>query len=221
MRDTPDGRSHVFGCVAATATALALVPLTESAALDSPYRHVRTQDRSIRYLLKRGFNHSPTFARLMARLEHSDVIVYVEEVPRLPGALEGRMMMLPTSHGQRYVRIQIALRGAPDDSIALLGHELQHATEVAQEIGVSSQTAARGALPADRHARRTGCLRHARRAGSRTDGPARAARLTERPRAITFMMPRKNSTSSSTRIRMMVSSMNWPREMATCSTAKR
>ena len=39
-------------------TALALVPLTESAALDSPYRHVRTQDRSIRYLLKRGFKHS-------------------------------------------------------------------------------------------------------------------------------------------------------------------
>ena len=120
-------------------TALALVPLTESAALDSPYRHVRTQDRSIRYLLKRGFQHSPTFARLMARLEHSNVIVYVEEVPRLPGGLEGRMMMLPLSHGQRYVRIQIALRGAPDDSVALLGHELQHATEVAQEIAVGSQ----------------------------------------------------------------------------------
>ena len=43
------------------------------------------------------------------------MIVYIEEVPRLPGALEGRMMMLPTAHGQRYVRIQIALRGTPDD----------------------------------------------------------------------------------------------------------
>ena len=129
----------MFSVASLLLTALALVPLTESAALDSPYRHVRTQDRSIRYLLKRGFNHSPTFARLMARLQHSDVIVYVEEVPRLPGALEGRMMMLPMTHGQRYVRIQIALRGSPDDSIALLGHELQHATEVAQEIGVNSQ----------------------------------------------------------------------------------
>ena len=112
----------MFSVASLLLTALALVPLTESAALDSPYRHVRTQDRSIRYLLKRGFNHSPTFARLMARLQHSDVIVYVEEVPRLPGALEGRMMMLPMTHGQRYVRIQIALRGSPDDSIALLGH---------------------------------------------------------------------------------------------------
>jgi hypothetical protein len=121
------------------AAALGAAPLTESAALDSPHRHVRSQDRSIRYLLKRGFNHSPTFAHLMARLEKSDVIVYVEEVPRLPAALEGRMMMLPTSHGQRYVRIQIALRGAPDDSIAILGHELQHAIEVAQETAVNDQ----------------------------------------------------------------------------------
>jgi hypothetical protein len=49
--------------------ALGAAPLTESAALDSPHRHVRSQDRSIRYLLKRGFKHSPTFAHLMARLE--------------------------------------------------------------------------------------------------------------------------------------------------------
>ena len=123
------------------AAALGTAPLTESAALDSPHRHVRSQDRSIRYLLKRGFNHSSTFAHLMARLENSDVIVYIEEVPRLPGALEGRMMMLPTSHGQRYVRIQLALRGSPDDAIAILGHELQHAIEVAQETAVHDQTA--------------------------------------------------------------------------------
>lgn len=120
-------------------TSIAFAPLTESAALDSPYRHVRTQDRSIRQLLKRGFHRSATFAQLMARLEHSDVIVYIEEVPRLPDALEGRMMMLPTAHGQRYVRIQIVLRGSPVESVALLGHELQHAIEVAQESGVSDQ----------------------------------------------------------------------------------
>jgi hypothetical protein len=120
-------------------TALASAPLSESAALESPYRHVRTEDRSVRYLLTRGFRRSPTFAHLMARLEHSDVIVYVEEVQRLPGAVEGRMMMAPTAHGHRYVRIEIALRGRPDQSIAVLGHELQHAIEVAQEIAVDDQ----------------------------------------------------------------------------------
>jgi hypothetical protein len=73
-------------------TALACAPLSESAALESPYRHVRAPGRSVRYLLKRGFTHSPTFAHLMACLEHSDVLVYVEEVARLPGTLAGRMM---------------------------------------------------------------------------------------------------------------------------------
>lgn len=120
-------------------TCLALSPLSASAALESPSRHVRTNDRSVRRLLTRGFTRSPTFARLMARLELSDVIVYVEEMPRLPGALEGRMMMLPRAHANRYIRIQIALRGSPDDSTAVLGHELQHAVEVAEAPEVSDE----------------------------------------------------------------------------------
>ena len=123
-------------------TSFALAPVDAqwaSAALDSPHRHVRSQDRSVRQLLKRGFMDSTTFRHLIARLEVSDVIVYVEEVPRLPGALEGRMMILPNAHGQRYVRIQIAMRGASDDAVAVLGHELQHALEVAQESWVSDQ----------------------------------------------------------------------------------
>jgi hypothetical protein len=91
-------------------TVVAITPLTESAALDSPYRHVRSQDRSVRHLLKRGFKYSYTFRQLMARLEQSDVIVYVEDTPNLPASLDGRMMMLPTVHGYRYVRIQLALR---------------------------------------------------------------------------------------------------------------
>src|SRR5215204_1708536 len=86
-------------------TVVAIAPLTESAALDSPYRHVRSQDRSVRHLLKRGFKYSYTFRQLMARLEQSDVIVYVEDTPSLPASMDGRMMMLPTAHGQRYVRI--------------------------------------------------------------------------------------------------------------------
>ena len=128
--------------VLSTALAItpAIAPLTESAALDSPYRHVRSQDREVRHLLKRGFKYSYTFRQLMSRLQESDVIVYIEYTPNLPASLDGRMMMLPVSHGQRYVRIQVALRGAPDESIATLGHELQHAIEVAEETAVRDQT---------------------------------------------------------------------------------
>jgi hypothetical protein len=120
-------------------TALALAPLDASAALDSPLRHVRSQDQSVRQLLKRGFTYSLTFRNLMARLDRSDVIVYIEEVAWLPGAIDGRMMIVRTAHGQRYVRIQVVVHGAPDDDVALVGHELQHAIEVADEAGVCDQ----------------------------------------------------------------------------------
>jgi len=115
--------------------------LPERVALDSPTRHVRTVDRSVAKLLARGYRHSPTFAGLITRLQHSDVFVYIEEMPRLPAGLEGRMMMLPRAHDHRYVRIQLALRGAPEDSIAILGHELQHAIEIAESPDVGDQEA--------------------------------------------------------------------------------
>jgi len=114
-------------------------PLPASVTLDAPTRHVRTTSRGITKLLARGYQRSPTLAAIITKLQHSDVFVYIEEVPRLPGALEGRLMMLPRAHEARYVRIQIALRGAPEDTIALLGHELQHALEVAEAPSVSDQ----------------------------------------------------------------------------------
>jgi hypothetical protein len=110
---------------------IAMEPLTAANALESPKRHVRTNDGSIRSLLRYGFMHSASFAALIARLEESDVFVYIEEMPGLPVALDGRLLMQRRTNGVRYVRIQIALRGSPVESVAVLGHELQHATEVA------------------------------------------------------------------------------------------
>ena len=112
------------------------MPLTEADVLEAPTRHIRSSDQSVRKLLRQGYRKSSTFASLVTRLQRSDVIVYIEDVPRLPGALEGRMMMLPRVNGYRYVRIQIALRGSPEDSIGTLAHELQHAVEVANATDV-------------------------------------------------------------------------------------
>jgi hypothetical protein len=114
-------------------------PLTESAVLEAPTRHIRTTDASLRALLRRGFRHSPTFAALVARLQQSDVFVYVEQVPRLPGGLEGRLMMQPTVATYRYVRIQITQRSGLEDAVAILGHELQHAVELAEALEVRDQ----------------------------------------------------------------------------------
>jgi hypothetical protein len=131
--------------VATWATALAITigagarPLTADAVLESPGRHVRATDRMVRSMLRIGFEQSPTFAALMRRLELSDLTVYIEEVDRLPGALEGRLVLLPSAHGFRYVRIQVARRGTRSDMIALIGHELRHAVEVAEALEVTSE----------------------------------------------------------------------------------
>src|SRR5262245_19895227 len=109
------------------AMALGLRPLDAGTALESPSRHVRCTSDTVRELVKTSFHRSATFASLLTRLEYSDVIVYIEAVPRLPDALEGRLVMLPRAHDVRYVRIQVALRGSSNDTIALIGHELQHA----------------------------------------------------------------------------------------------
>jgi hypothetical protein len=122
------------------AMAFGAKPLDASAALESPKRHVRCMSDTVRLLVKAGFHRSATFASLITRLEYSDVIVYIESVPRLPNALEGRLLMLPRAHGFRYVRIQVELRGSSNDTIALLGHELQHAVEVAESSDVNDET---------------------------------------------------------------------------------
>lgn len=111
--------------------------ISPSAALESPTRHIRSAVPYVNSLLKDGFFKSPTFARLVTRLERSDLIVYVELVPQMPAGVEGRLVMLPRAHETRYVRIQLGMQGSTSDEIALLGHELQHATEIADAPGVT------------------------------------------------------------------------------------
>jgi hypothetical protein len=108
------------------------------AVLESPVRHVRATEPYVDKLLRSGFERSATFARLLADLDQTDVIVHIELVPQLPGALEGRMLMMPRAHDYRYVRIQVALCGSPDETIAIIGHELRHATEVATASDVNT-----------------------------------------------------------------------------------
>ena len=107
-------------------------PLSKSALLTSPTRHVRSADKYIQQLLRTGVAHSPTFVALLARLEQTDVIVHVEPVRNLPMRMAGRLIVLPMGATQRYLRIQVSMDPTPDDIIALIGHELRHAIEVAE-----------------------------------------------------------------------------------------
>ena len=108
------------------------VPAAGYALLTSPQRRVRAPDPRLQQLVADGFHRSETFAALVTALNRSDVIVYIEPVLSLPKDMMGRIAMLPMAGSTRYLRIQIRADLPRKDAIALIGHELQHALEIAE-----------------------------------------------------------------------------------------
>ena len=100
-------------------------------ALSSPDRRVRSRDSRVTSALFEGVRRSRTFADLVAAIERSDVIAYIELTLDLPTTTEGRLMLLSKSSGHRYVRIQVRSMLPLDQVISIIGHELQHALEIA------------------------------------------------------------------------------------------
>jgi hypothetical protein len=109
--------------------------------LSAPDRRVRSTDRHIIELLHKGVARSKTFAQLVTALNTTDVIVYIERTPTLPTTLAGRLLLLPMARNQRYLRIQVRSDLSPFELIALIGHELRHALEIAQNPTVRDESA--------------------------------------------------------------------------------
>jgi hypothetical protein len=114
------------------ASALATSPGSDG-VLSAPDRRVRSTDPKVVQLLETGMQRSPTFASLVRSVSKTDVIVYIERVRVLPQSLAGRLLLLPVAGNQRYLRIQVRSDLPRPDLIALIGHELRHALEIAQE----------------------------------------------------------------------------------------
>ena len=107
--------------------------------LRTPDRRLRSTDARMRGLIADGERRSSTFASLMAALEKTDVIVYVERVRHMPATIAGRLLFVPTTSGQRYLRIQLGGGGTAEDAISTLAHEIQHAIEIATSSEVRDQ----------------------------------------------------------------------------------
>lgn len=112
-----------------------------SSMLSASDRRVRSTDRYIIELLHQGVARSRTFAELVTALNATDVIVYIERVPTLPTTLAGRLLLLPIAGNQRYLRIQVRGALSPIELIALIGHELRHALEIAEHPSVRDESA--------------------------------------------------------------------------------
>jgi hypothetical protein len=121
---------------------LSLFLITTSSALtaqtfdDDPQHHIRTTDRRLIRLLHEGVRASETFRRLVDRLRRSDVIVYVECSGGRARSSDGRLTFVSAVGGLRYVHVRVARLAAADVQIALIGHELQHAVEIANAPSV-------------------------------------------------------------------------------------
>jgi hypothetical protein len=108
-----------------------ILALTFSSQESSAPR-VRSADPKILTLIDAGRSHSATFRSLIAMLNESDVIVYIE--PKLTRqALSGYLAHRVFAQGRyRYLRIAIETAGSERRLVSLLAHELQHAVEVAR-----------------------------------------------------------------------------------------
>ena len=108
--------------------------------LTSPERRVRSTDKRVSQLLKIGMQRSPTFAQMVQSLNRTDVIVYIERTNDLPRTLAGRLLLLPRTGPYRYLRVQVRGDLPTRELVALIGHELRHALEIADEPGVRDES---------------------------------------------------------------------------------
>jgi hypothetical protein len=112
---------------------LLLLVITTSRSLtaetvSAPRPHIRTTDRRLMRLVQDGEKTSETFRRLVDRLRQSDVVVYLECGG---GSADGRLTFVSAVGGYRYVHVRVARMASADVQIALIGHELRHAVEIA------------------------------------------------------------------------------------------
>lgn len=91
--------------------------------------HVRTTDRRLAGLLHQGRRESARFRTLLARLVRSDVIVYLQ--CRGYPDTGARLTFVGSGGGYRYLLVRLGRVPSPHQQIALIGHELQHAVEIA------------------------------------------------------------------------------------------
>ena len=96
----------------------------------APARGVRPLGPEAEHLLAEARRLSPTVRRLLAELDGSDLIVFVEL--RIPRSIRtGQLALIGTGVGVRYVKIEIYGVDCVRATTPWLAHELQHAVEIA------------------------------------------------------------------------------------------
>jgi hypothetical protein len=98
----------------------------------SPDDRVRPLDPWAVEALRLAIERSQTVRDLIAELDASDLIVHVETRVALPFGVAGTTRLSASTGSRRYVRILLLRDPLPVNRVAVLGHELQHACEIAR-----------------------------------------------------------------------------------------
>jgi hypothetical protein len=116
---------------------IASAPVASAAAesLDTQqpaFGQIRSTDRRLADAIGLGLRRSATFRALVADINQSNVVVYITcGSQKLRSGLSGQLTFLSAAGGFRYVVVQVDSRLPRWRLIAMLGHELQHAREIA------------------------------------------------------------------------------------------
>jgi hypothetical protein len=87
-------------------------------------------NRDAELLLAEARRRSPTIARLLVALEASDLVVSLD-VRLMPRCQTGRLRLVASNGPGRFVKVDVSATARWDEALGWLGHELQHAVEVA------------------------------------------------------------------------------------------
>jgi len=131
----PSTRRRPLPCI----TVCFLLTLADPARAQSPstpLHHVRPESSLAHSLVAEATARSTTIHTLVDRLEHSDVIVYIRHAALRDSTLDGRVRFVTSAGGWRYLVIELACLRVPYSQIETLGHELQHAVEIAEAPSV-------------------------------------------------------------------------------------
>ena len=124
------------------AALVAILQLAATSAGANPESRVRATHPRLAGLLTAAEHRSATFRNLVDRLNASDVIAHLEHAP--PGhPIDGGLQFVASTGSTRYLRVTVRIDVPPEQLMALIGHELRHAVEVAESPRIRDETSFR------------------------------------------------------------------------------
>jgi hypothetical protein len=118
--------------IAVCVVSCGLVCTAAFADQNDSHPHVRTSVEALRSAFTVGVRESHTFVSIVDQLDRGNVVVYLTVEPQQHGN-GAHLSFMASAGGRRYLRISVGPQWTGVRLVALLGHELRHAAEVAAE----------------------------------------------------------------------------------------